>query len=218
MEPAASESSRDVSRPTEGGTAAPVPQTQRRFAVDRSDVIALIALVVSLVGTIVAVRETQILQEQQALMDAQKSASVLPYVNSDKRFEIRGDTITRVTMTVINTGVGPALLSKLSITLDGDPVSAASLEDRINERYPGMAMTQLFSNTIDGGILPVGEEVALFTLRFDLREMDFTTVTQFMGRVKVEICYCSVYGACWNYRETGWNERSTDCSLPVQVG
>ncbi|THH40645.1 hypothetical protein E4021_07910 [Neolewinella litorea] len=164
-----------------------------------------------------AIQETRILKEQQSLMVAQQSASVLPYVTSNKRFELRRDTAVRVTYNVVNTGVGPALLSNLTITLDGEAVRADSLATVIQRTHPAMAATQVLSNTMVEGILPVDADVGLFTLEFDLRRTDFGAVTRFMDHVRVDICYCSVYGNCWTYHPDGWNQRTEDCRPPIQI-
>ncbi|PHL00305.1 hypothetical protein CGL56_04530 [Neolewinella marina] len=150
-------------------------------------------------------------------MVAQQSASVLPYVNTNKQFELRSDTAVRVALSVVNSGVGPALVSEMRLTLDDRPVRADSLAAAIRERYPEVAATQVRSNTMEAGVLPVDADVVLATLEFDLRRAGFAAVSGVMDRVRVDICYCNVYGSCWKYREEGWNEATDDCPAPMQI-
>ncbi len=129
---------------------------QGQLPFDRSDYIAFVALVISLVGTLVSVRETQILYEQQAVMVAEKSASVLPYVSVKKIADVRGDTAVHLSLNIVKDGIGPALLNTLSLKFKGRLVRADSLAAAVAES--GFTVRQLLSNNKDLGILPVNSE------------------------------------------------------------
>ena len=185
------------------------------FALDRSDVIALIALVISLLGTVLAYRETRILNEQQQLAMEQKAASVWPYVEVEKTFDYTTDSTLEFRFAIQNPGVGPALISKMDLVYEGQRVRADSLALLINHNHPEANAKQLSSRTFSEGIFSAGTTLPLAVIGFAVRGQTFEEMAGHVSDLALDCCYCSVYGTCWRYSEEDWALPSTECSVPL---
>lgn len=62
--------------------------------VDRSLLISLVAVAISLIGTLVSVYEARVLRDQQDLQVEQKSASAWPFVAVHSDISVESDTMS----------------------------------------------------------------------------------------------------------------------------
>ncbi|MEM9258043.1 MAG: hypothetical protein AAGA62_00270 [Bacteroidota bacterium] len=90
---------------TEKEATSELTPTEKRPA---SFYMALIAIVISLVGTGVSIIEARILREQQNLMMEEKAASVWPYVTESNLVRQDSNSLI-IEFSLRNDGVGPAL-------------------------------------------------------------------------------------------------------------
>ena len=194
-----------------------IPKTgATRSPLDRSDYIAIIALIVSLVGTIVAVRETSILQQQQEMMAAQKSAGVLPYVDVSVEFRYLNDSLLTYTLKVDNQGVGPAMVTKFQFYYDQQPLAVDTFYQLFNPTITDVSGTVYTTNDFKEGIIPAGSRETLLVLQFELNK-SFDSIKKFADKIDLSFCYCSVYQDCWSYNPDGWNPRTEDCKPPGSI-
>lgn len=94
-------------------------------------------------------------------------------------------------LSIANKGIGPAIVHDLRVHFDGSPVSTwQSLVEDI-----GSELTSTISiNTIEGSIVSAEEAIALFEIQPGEAAVEFRENYQ---RIKVEVCYCSVFEDCW---------------------
>ena len=193
----------------------PTPTTNPPL--DRSDYIALIALAVSLVGTLIGIRETNILREQQQLAAAQQSATVLPYVATENELNYLNDSTVLYTLQLTNEGVGPAIIADLRLQFDDRDVLVDSLMRRIKaDPTAGPNVSMAYLNSSTGGFIPAGATERLFALEL-AGSPTISAIRSFAERFDLHVCYCSVYNECWRSsvdEDDEWNVRDADCNLP----
>jgi len=135
---------------------------------------------------------------QTRLMQTQARASVWPYVVLGFHYADKGEH-PEFALHVENNGVGPALVRSVQVWFDGKPVEhwdkvfdalfpAAMGHGSVNASLSGLASVVIPPSTnretmIDA--VKIADPVAAKAM-FDARE-----------RLKIDICYCSVYDDCW---------------------
>ncbi|PHI20969.1 hypothetical protein CEQ90_04590 [Lewinellaceae bacterium SD302] len=187
-----------------------------RINLDRSDIIAMIALAVSLIGTLVAVRETSILQQQQEVAMAQKSASVLPYMSTNLNLSYKNDSLLTVTFSMANDGIGPAFLADLQLYYDSVAVDADELADQVHSLHPELRIFNRQSNMMTDGVIPAGKEILIFELTVDISNIPLALLDEIGDKFMVTMCYCNVYGDCWKYQDNDWAIPTESCGEEVR--
>ncbi|MEO0899008.1 MAG: hypothetical protein AAFY71_21530 [Bacteroidota bacterium] len=179
-----------------------------KFNLDRSDIIAIMALVVSLGAMFVSVLQTNILKEQQQIMAGQQDimasqleGSVWPYLKTkislvQEESEDTGETLTSITYTLKNKGVGPAKITSFNLMIgDSSITSFVDFFDYLREAIGEENMKGVTFSLPNGSVLAAGEVHAIYTLKYpaDL-EVDKSLVAS-IGKTK--LCYCSIYDKCY---------------------
>jgi hypothetical protein len=127
---------------------------------------------------------------QARIMQKQQYASVWPYIEWD--MTISSDE--GIYLSVINKGVGPAIIRSTNLTLDEQPLT------HTNEYFE-----KLLSNPdtfaisyaeVDNRVLAPGEELRLFHLKDGAVAMQLYSDSIYT-RTGYSICFCSVYDDCW---------------------
>jgi hypothetical protein len=144
--------------------------------------VALAALFVSVCAVAVSMYEAW-LDRQQA------KASVWPHVELTISISGRGATIT-----VLNSGIGPASLDAVEVRVDGRPASGwpdvfARLLDKPPDNFSVTSIT--------GRVLRAGDEIAMLALPPDVLPGD---IMARLPNIGVEICYRSVFDERWILR------------------
>ena len=125
--------------------------------------------------------------------------------------------------TLANKGVGPAIIRRVVVTVDGQPVInwTAALEKLLG---PGKHLCS--ESDMNGHVLSAGESMIVFTPRnpennplvFDKSNPLWIEMNKQRERVAVEICYCSTLGECWTLRSgamtTGTTTETSRCPSP----
>jgi len=140
-------------------------------------VAAVIAALVGLLALCVS-GYTAWLQQQQV------RAQVWPYIET-------GISTSKHDLTLVNKGVGPALIRSVQIYVDGKPqhdwdAVYASLGLKFDRRPP--------YSTINSIVISAGERIAQVTFR---TVEDFNLYAKQATRVEMRLCYCSTMNECW---------------------
>jgi hypothetical protein len=143
---------------------------------------ALSAVLVGVCALVVSVVQVQMMYEQQHA-SVWPRVVIMPSYNPENGLSIH----------VSNPGIGPAVIQYVRASVDGAPrdnwrMTLAAL-------LPNNTPDQFTWSTIGDRIIPPGEDVR--ALQISSRE-DGAAVLREIGRLEVEICYCSVYDRCWN--------------------
>ena len=168
---------------------APTPPS-RRLSPDM--IAALSAVVIGVCALGVSLYQAAVMRGQQEIMQAQQDAMVWPFLEVGPSLNSRGFHID-----VANQGIGPARVRAARVTVDGAPV-----------RFWDEALDALFGegtgargafgwSTLRGRVIPPdGNVQVLFLAPGAGADSAFAAV----DRLGAEVCYCSVYDACWTAR------------------
>lgn len=125
---------------------------------------------------------------QSRLMTQQQHVSVWPYV------EWYFGNLTDYHLAAQNKGVGPAIIRKVDMRLDGKPVAdmSALLVAVLGDR-PGFVLE---TSTLLGRVLAPREEVMAFVIHDPKNKTRFEEQFE-RHQFTMQITYCSIYGDCW---------------------
>lgn len=139
------------------------------------------ALLVSLCTLGVYIYQAKVMKEQQHV-------AVWPYM------EWNTSNVEDYHFTAQNKGVGPALIRKVEMTVDGRRVAnnQALIEAVLG---PGAQLPHV-NSSLEGRVLTPGEQVVALRIPDLKAGRDFETKLR-SHDFQMRITYCSVYGECW---------------------
>jgi hypothetical protein len=131
---------------------------------------------------------------QARIAERQAHASVWPYLTIGYNLYDRGEN-RGFTWTVDNSGLGPALIQSVVVSLDGKPVR------RWEDVTAVLGLKKDFEHTtssVRGRVLPPNsnrdttiQAIRVFALP------DAEAFWKARERLQMDVCYCSVYQECW---------------------
>ncbi|WP_116108615.1 hypothetical protein [Lewinella sp. IMCC34191] len=193
------------------------PTGQRQF--DTSLVVALVAVVISLVGTVTSIYEARILRNQQQTYQEEKAASVWPYIKTEMYTNYNNsDSSITLEYSITNKGIGPAILGDVRYVYRGADVETYSIDEAIQKQYPDIPAWNSRNRQIDRTVVSPGEKITLFVVRLQVSRpvRDFSSVSNAIeADFYTEFCYCSVYGACWRVTQSDVPEEGDDCEVEL---
>lgn len=193
-----------------------ITKSSKKQSFDRSDLIALLALFISVLGTIVAFRETSILSKEQQLNQRNQAASIWPYLDTRYAYNFN-DSIFTFIMILENKGVGPALLNHANLVIDKDTTTFAEAANYLNRQKGEIVFVQSQSTEIGAGILSAGEEVQLLEITAKSALIPAHEFQAVCNVLKINLCYCSVYQDCWKYNADSWATATEDCEIGAAI-
>jgi hypothetical protein len=140
--------------------------------------VALAALVVSLSAVVVGIYEA-------SLQRAHDRAEVWPHVEVGTF-----TTPTNATVYLENTGVGPAVINSIIVTVDGKP--RRDWPEVVTVLFGDAAPARFGHETVRDHSLRAGDKVVLLDLPAGVPGF-----WDQVGRVGVTVCYASVFGEHW---------------------
>lgn len=150
-------------------------------------IVALSAVVIGVCALAVSVFQAQVMREQSRLMQEQQHAAVWPRlvvsrsnVGGALRFEVE------------NAGIGPAQVRHVEVTVDGEPQQDWS---GVIQAL-GAESVRYVQSTLRNRIIGSGEEVEVVTVSSATSDLYRES-----NRVRIAVCYCSVYERCWALAE-----------------
>lgn len=130
---------------------------------------------------------------QSLLMHEQQRMSVWPFLTViNDNSELQGKGVSR--LIISNDGVGPALVQHVGLWLDERPMrSWAELFNTLDPaRQADMPYTTLRSR-----VLPAGRSIEAVIID---RAADIANLQANFARIRLDLCYCSVYQECYLLR------------------
>ena len=155
--------------------------------------VAICALVSSIMAVYMA-------WDQGRVMRAQQHGMVYPVLQVDGSSSNTPDNST-TGITVRNSGVGPALIESVALRIDGQKVSSLP---EVLARLPLPDSDSSWG--LAGRALAPGAEVEVIHLRWARDRVsveDIRDVVASSDEWELEICYCSVFGRCWQTESIG---------------
>ncbi len=204
----------------------PAPQnTNLSRRVDRSLIISLVAVAISLIGTLVSIYEARVLRDQQNLLVEQKSASAWPLVAVQSDISVSGDTMATLVFSIENLGIGPAILGDVRYRYRNKDYETYSIvkamrKDISELERPDMEGFQISSvqnYQIDSLVLPPERETKIFTAKIigGNNYASLRLANELANQVAINFCYCSVYGDCWFRGPGRVPSKNPDCESYV---
>ena len=156
--------------------------TEPRFKSHTEYIVAATALFVSLSTLGVYIYQAKVMKEQQHV-------SVWPYV------EWSTGNVADFHIRVVNKGVGPAIIRKVEMRLDGQ-LMASNRALLTAVLGPEWTMPSLINSSLHDRVLSPGEQITPILIG------DVTAGRAFEEKLRAHrfeyrITYCSVYGDCW---------------------
>jgi hypothetical protein len=153
----------------------------------RAEIGSAIAIALSVLAVVVSFSQARIAERQA-------HASVWPYVSIGYSM-YDGSDAPGFTLTVDNDGLGPAIIDSVVVSVDG--VARRSWADVIAALGMPDSMPHTTSS-INGRVLPpnLNRETTVQAIHLPVVD-DARKVAAQKQRIKIEICYCSVYDECW---------------------
>ena len=143
-------------------------------------IVAGAAIGVSILTMFVYIYQAKIMQEQQ-------HTSVWPYLE----WTATMSTTDGFYISVVNKGVGPAIVKKTRLMLDGKETNSTQL---VHDLFGDSLW--VFKSRIDERVFAPGEEIRLFHVK-DGENKKLIIPEDPMARIKYEIIFVSIYGDCW---------------------
>jgi hypothetical protein len=158
---------------------------KKRFGTEM--IVALAAIMVSVMTLFVYIYQARIMQEQQ-------HTSVWPYVEWTTTYY--SEENQEFYISVINKGVGPALMKDSKLYLDDKLYSYGEYHEFMNDLLGQGKRDSLWImySVVDNRVMAPGEEVKIFHVK-NWKESRIPQVD--FKRIKYTLCYCSIYGDCW---------------------
>ena len=183
--------------------------------IDKSLLISVVALLISLGTMAISIIETDIMKGQQKIMMDQKYASVWPYMQRDLTTNY-GKEESSFSFAMENKGVGPALIKDVTYLFKGDTVETWTFYDSLTAHYPSLEIPQYSNRNIDDLVMSPGQNVTLVKFRLNNTDSSSAILNTMQRDFKVSFCYCSIYGECWYYAD---NEvvQSDKCEIYTEV-
>ena len=172
---------------------------------------ALSAVAVGVAALIVAVDQSSIAREQAELMERTVQASVWPMVqfDFDSDQDIRN---ARATLSLRNSGVGPAIIRGIELRKDGVPVDNVDAYLQRNLEVTQGMRFDLDVTPGTGRVISSGEVVAIGDANWELAVGQIPSGMRNaidayfdeLGAIDGAICFCSVLDQCWVNRSTDY--------------
>lgn len=162
----------------------------------------------ALTGVAVAICAAVITFYQVHLMRTQAKIAVWPHVEQYDSFPL--GTPHRFMEVVRNAGLGPAVIRWVDISVDGRSMHSAwqAVARRLTGIQSPAVVPTVTSDLPSGFVLLPGQKVVML----EIDGSDANAAEAGRSKFDATICYCSLYGDCWESRSsTALNERVKNC-------
>ena len=132
--------------------------------------------------------------DQGRVMRAQQHGSVVPVLQIDGFIQSTPD-VRNLGLRIVNHGVGPAMIERVSLMRDGE--EQTDFSGLIERLPPGFDRSWSSAN---GRALAPGGEVEPVVFSWSRGELDHDALNDLLTEWShwgVEVCYCSVFERCW---------------------
>lgn len=162
------------------------------------NIIAIGVTVISLCALIVSVQQTRIMKEEGELMREYSRTSVWPRIEMGtyKAHNLQDKSIEKLTMSLTNSGIGPAIITDVKITYKG--MIANDWWDLFRyQEIPDSIETTVTNANFNNRIIKIGEVVEILNLNDNP-----SLAGAFHKRIEgfeIELYYESIYKEIWKY-------------------
>ena len=171
---------------------------KQRKNFDRSDLIAVAALLMSMLALFVSIYEARILKAQHKIMVSQERNAVWPYVDGHLSYQYTDKILIEYQLE--NKGIGPSRIDRTQLSVNGQVVeSYGQLSKQLKTYFPDSVEVDLALVDMTNQILSPEEQVQVLGIQISRFKNDIDRVRDI--KVNAEVCYCSIYGECWYFED-----------------
>jgi hypothetical protein len=146
-------------------------------------------LLVGLCAIFISVATLAVYIYQARIMQSQQHASVWPYI------EWSTSNVGGFYLEVHNKGIGPALIKKAVLKIDGKEVDGLNgLFDVLLGKNRGR--TEFIYSYVEGRVMAPGESFKVFQILDSAMAQKIDSLF-YARKTEFEICFCSIYNDCW---------------------
>lgn len=172
--------------------------TGKRKNFDRSDLIAVAALLMSMLALFVSIYEARILKDQHKIMVSQERNAVWPYVDGHLTYQYTDKILIEYQLE--NKGIGPSRIGQSQLRVNDRAVESYSqLSEQLSAYFPDSVEVDLALVDMTNQILSPEEQVQILGIQVSRFKNDIELVRNFT--VSAEVCYCSIYNECWFFED-----------------
>jgi hypothetical protein len=164
------------------------------------------AILISVISLIVAIHQGQI-------MDQMAQAETWPYLDFVvSNVDDAGDE--NVSLTILNSGVGPAKIESIEVTYAGTPLrDGGDLLHRCC--VPRGVHVSYNAASVPDRVLPSKEPLVLFSAQPEtLQPKQLANLDAARSKIQARICYCSALDKCW-VRDTTRRKAEEIAACPI---
>ena len=146
-------------------------------------------LLIALMAVLISFSTLFVYLYQSSLMKTQQKMSVWPHITFGPSW---GND--HLTINIINKGVGPAIIKQVSIEINNYQIDG--IHELMSFVPDSLQSDFNYSSIWPGQVIMSGENIQLF------QNKNSETIKYLLGlmegeKIKIEICYCSIYDDCW---------------------
>lgn len=129
---------------------------------------------------------------QARIMSKQMHAAVWPFIQTNL-----SETNTSIVLKVNNKGVGPAIVKKAFVIVNGERYADTQANlDSVGYKLTGKKGLLNGYTNIEGRVISANEEIRFIEIS-DSVSLRLFKQAMSQNSIRIEICYCSVYNDCW---------------------
>lgn len=179
-------------------------------------VVPLSALLISIVSIGIAFHHGEVMQALVQQNERLVQANSLPYVELDHS-SATSDGTPRPSLLATNSGVGPAEIRSVSVTVDGRQV--ADLRALLDACCGGMGDVPIASSSLLNRMLQSGQAISYVAAIGPSAATPAAKALMAANkseRIVTTVCYCSVFDECWvnSSRRMSRPKRVAACPIP----
>ena len=161
---------------------------------NRSDVTAFLALIVSLGALSVSIVEANIMRAQQKIMQSQQKAAGYPHLSQHIDLGLPGPN--PYTYTIENKGIGPAKIRKAEFRLNGQIMANnTELLAAIKKLFPPKA--GVLVSFFDPTSYFISPKETITILKLTILHPEELAGEMPIIDLLTDFCYCSIFEDCW---------------------
>ncbi|MBX2875943.1 MAG: hypothetical protein KTR30_27730 [Saprospiraceae bacterium] len=170
----------------------------KRNNFDRSDLIAVSALLMSMLALFVSIYEARILKAQHKIMVSQERNAVWPYVDGHLIYQYTDKILIQYELE--NKGIGPSRIDQTQLSINDKVIeNYDQLSKQLSAYFPDSVEIDLALVDMSNQILSPEEQVQILGIQISRFKNDIEVVRNF--KVTAQVCYCSIYNECWYFED-----------------
>lgn len=184
------------------------PSNPKQLLRDPQNIIAIGVTVISLCALIVSIMQTNIMLEEREISRQYSRASVWPHLElwMSKAHDTTDRSITQLALTLTNSGVGPAIVTDVRISYDGQPARSWKQLFEL-QNIPDSLETYITNQNFNKRVIRIGESIEILNLNINIPLA--RAFYALLEHLSIEIYYESIYGEKWKYEQNANGEAKT---------